>query len=138
VTWVKWKLVSVRFGDNVNLDTRWVHGFAQNLQYAQKSFCVQPMELLGDVGQVKASFGLFGCCVNLDTRCVHNLPRTYHRLKNHFVHTRCYSYVTWIKWKGVLVHLEIVLISTQDRCSVCTKRTNGWKIFKGASDGAPW
>jgi hypothetical protein len=26
------------------------------------------MELLGDVGQVEASFGLFGRCVNLDPR----------------------------------------------------------------------
>jgi hypothetical protein len=27
--------------------------------------------------------------------------------------------MTWVKWKLVLVHLEIVLISTEDRCTVC-------------------
>jgi hypothetical protein len=94
------------------------------------------MELLGDVGQVEACFGLFGHCVNLDIRYVHGLRRMYHRLKNHFGHTRWYSYMTWVKWKVVLVHLEIVLISTQDRCLVCTKRTKGMEIFKGAPDGA--
>jgi hypothetical protein len=31
--------------------------------------------------------------------------------------------VTWVKWKLVLVHLEVVLTNTQDRCSVCA---NTW------------
>jgi hypothetical protein len=30
-----------------------------------------------------------------------------------------------LKWVLVLIRLEIVLILTQDRCSVCTKRTIG-------------
>jgi hypothetical protein len=29
----------------------------------------------------------------------------------------------------VLVHLEIVLVSVQDRCKVCAKRTTGLDIF---------
>jgi hypothetical protein len=70
------------------------------------------MELLGDVGQVEACFGLFGYCVNLDTRYMHGLRQMYHRLGNHFGHTQWFSYMTWVKWKVVLVHLEIVLIST--------------------------
>ena len=33
-----------------------------------------------------------------------------------------------LKWKLLLVHLEIVLIMTQDRCAVCVKRTIGSDI----------
>jgi hypothetical protein len=33
--------------------------------------------------------------------------------------------VTRLKWKLILVHLEIVLILTQDRCTVCAERTIG-------------
>ena len=29
----------------------------------------------------------------------------------------------WLKWKFILVGLEIVLILTQDRCAVCAERT---------------
>jgi len=39
------------------------------------------MELLGDVGRKEACFGPFVDSVNLDTRKVHGLRRTYHRLK---------------------------------------------------------
>jgi hypothetical protein len=47
------------------------------------------------------------------------LRQTYHRLENHFGGNRWYSYVVLVKWKLILVHLEIVLISTQDWCTVC-------------------
>jgi hypothetical protein len=43
-----------------------------------------------------------------------------------------------LKWKLVLVHLEIVLILTQDRCTVCAERTIGSKIVLEAPDGTPW
>jgi hypothetical protein len=33
--------------------------------------------------------------------------------------------MTRLKWKLDLVHLEIVLILTQDRCTVCVERTRG-------------
>jgi hypothetical protein len=39
-----------------------------NASQAQKSFWMHSIELLGDVGQMEASFGLFGDSVNLDTR----------------------------------------------------------------------
>ena len=39
--------------------------------------------------------------------------KTYHRLINHFGHTRWYSLVTRLKWKLILVCLEIVVILTQ-------------------------
>jgi hypothetical protein len=42
--------------------------------------------------------------------------------------------VTWVKWKLILVSLEIVLISTQDRHTVCVERAIGLKIISGAPD----
>ena len=33
--------------------------------------------------------------------------------------------MTLVLWKLVSVHLEIVLVSVQDRCTVCAKRTIG-------------
>jgi hypothetical protein len=37
--------------------------------------------------------------------------------------------MTRLKWKLDYVHLEIVLILTQDRCTVCVERTIGSKLF---------
>ena len=39
--------------------------------------------------------------------------------------------------KLILVRLEIVLILTQDRCTVCAKRTRGLDIILDAPDGTP-
>jgi hypothetical protein len=39
--------------------------------------------------------------------------------------------------KFVLVHLEIVLILTQDRCTVCAESTIGSEIILYALDGTP-
>ena len=36
------------------------------------------------------------------------------------------------------VHFDIVLISTQDRCTVCAERTIGSEISLDAPDGTPW
>jgi hypothetical protein len=33
--------------------------------------------------------------------------------------------MTWLMWNLVLVHSMMVLVSEQDRCTACTKRTNG-------------
>jgi hypothetical protein len=35
-----------------------------------------------------------------------------------------------VKWKLVSVHLEIVLVSAQDRCTVCAESTIGMKTFQ--------
>jgi hypothetical protein len=43
--------------------------------------------------------------------------------------------VTRLNWKLILVHLEIVLILTQDRCTVCAKRTIGSDIVLDAPNG---
>ena len=62
---------------------------------------------------------------------------TYHRFENHFGCTRWNSYVTWLKWKLFLVHLEIVLILTQDRCTACAEYTIGLGITLDAPDATP-
>jgi hypothetical protein len=41
------------------------------------------------------------------------------------------------KWTLISVLLEIVLILTQDRCTVYAKRTIGLEIVWDAPDGAP-
>jgi hypothetical protein len=45
--------------------------------------------------------------------------------------------VTWVVWNLVLIHLEIVLVSVQDRCTVCTERTMGIEIILDTLDGTP-
>jgi hypothetical protein len=49
--------------------------------------------------------------------------------RNHFGRTQWFSWVTWVKWKLVSVRLEIVLILTQNRGTVCAERTIGLKSF---------
>jgi hypothetical protein len=41
----------------------------------------------------------------------------------------------YVKWKLVLVCLEIMLVSTQDRSPVCAECTIGLKIILDAPDG---
>ena len=43
-----------------------------------------------------------------------------------------------LKWKLVSVHLERVLMLSQDRCIVCVERIIGSKIVLNAPDGTPW
>jgi hypothetical protein len=95
------------------------------------------MVLLGDEAQVQARFSPFGDSANLDARQVHSLRQTYHRLSNRFRCTRWYSDVTRLKWKLVLVRLEIVLTLTQDGCIVYAEHTIGSKIILDTSDGTP-
>ena len=45
--------------------------------------------------------------------------------------------MTRLECKLVLVYFEIVLILTQDRCTVCAKRTIGSDIVKDTPDGTP-
>jgi hypothetical protein len=40
-------------------------------------------------------------------------------------------------WNLVLVRLEIVLVSVQDRCTVCAKHTLGLEIVLDAPDDTP-
>jgi hypothetical protein len=93
------------------------------------------MELLGDLGYVESRFGLFANSANLDARLVHGLRRTYHRLRNHFGCTRWNCFMIRVMWNLVLVYLEIVLVSVQDRCTACAVHTTGSKIVLDAHDG---
>ena len=68
---------------------------------------------------------------------VHGLHQMYHRLRNYFGRTQWYFKVTRLKWKLVSVHLEIVLILTQDWCMVCAERTKCSEIVLDAPDGTP-
>jgi hypothetical protein len=45
--------------------------------------------------------------------------------------------MTRLMWKLDLVHLEIVVILTQDRCTVCAKHTIGSEIILDAPSGTP-
>jgi hypothetical protein len=42
------------------------------------------MVLLDDDAQMEAPFGPFGYCANLDSRQLHGLHRTYHKLRKSF------------------------------------------------------
>jgi hypothetical protein len=44
----------------------------------------------------------------------------------------------WIMLKFISVHLETVLMSMQDRCTVCTERVIGSEIVLGASMELLW
>jgi hypothetical protein len=92
------------------------------------------MELPGDEAQVEARFGPFGDDVSVSARMVQDL---YRRLRNHFGCTLWNSQVTRLKWKLVLVRLEIDLILTQDQCTVCAEHTLGSEIVLDASDRTP-
>jgi hypothetical protein len=41
----------------------------------------------------------------------------------------------WAMWNHVSVHLDIVLVSLQERCMVCANRTKGLEIILAAPDG---
>jgi hypothetical protein len=43
----------------------------------------------------------------------------------------------WVMWNRVLVHLEMVLVSVQDRCMVCARHTVGSEIVLDAPDSIP-
>jgi hypothetical protein len=45
--------------------------------------------------------------------------------------------VTWVMWNLILVNLEIVLGSVQDRCMVCAKHTVGSEIILNAPNSTP-
>jgi hypothetical protein len=78
---------------------------------------------------VQVHFSLFGDSADVTARYVHGLRQTYLRLRNHFGCNRWYSLVTRLKRKLVSVHLEIMLVSVQDRCTVCIECTIAHKSF---------
>ena len=98
---------------------------------------MHPMVQLGYEAQVEACFGPFGESANLDERWVHGLRRTFYWLRNHFGRTQWNSWVTWVMWNLSCFLTETVLLSVQDRCTVCAKRTISLEIVLDAPDGTP-
>jgi hypothetical protein len=94
------------------------------------------MELQGDVGHVESHFGPFGDSVRCQRKIgawfVLNVPHPH----KSFWSTRQNFKVTWVMWNLILVHLEIVLVLVQDRCSVCAKHTVGSEIVLDAPDSS--
>jgi len=45
--------------------------------------------------------------------------------------------VTWVMWNLTSFSLDIVLVSVQDRCTVCAKHTIGSEIILDAPVGTP-
>jgi hypothetical protein len=94
---------------------------------------MHPVKLPGDVGRVESRSALFGDCVSVGARQVHGLHQTYHRLRKSF----------WMDpmvhrgEEAQLVHLVIVLILTDDRCTVCVECTLGSEIILDAPDQTP-
>jgi hypothetical protein len=107
------------------------------LRQIEKSFWIHPIVLLGDEAQVKACLGSFGHSANLDTRLVHSLRRMYDRLINRLDTPDANSQMMWVMSNLVSVHLEMVLVLEQDRCTICAKRTTGSGIILDKTDGTP-
>jgi hypothetical protein len=57
--------------------------------------------------------------------------------ESRFGRTRWNSKVAWVIWILIFVNLEIVLVSVQDRCTVCAKHTASLEIVLDAPDGTP-
>ena len=87
------------------------------------------MELQGDESQLKARFGPFGDSANRDVRSVHGLRRTYHCLGKSFWTHPIELLGTVHHVESRSVHLEMVLLLVQGRCTVCVKRTTGSDII---------
>jgi hypothetical protein len=67
--------------------------------------------------------------VSVQDRCMvaANVPQAY----------KSFSYVTWVMWNLILVHLEMMLVSVHDQCSVCAKHTICLVIVLDAPGSTP-
>jgi hypothetical protein len=68
---------------------------------------------------------------------LHGLRQTYRRLRNCFGCTQWISKVTLVMWNLGSIHLETVVLSVQDRCTVCAERTIDIEIVLDAAGGTP-
>jgi hypothetical protein len=97
-----------------------------------------PDELLGDVRHVESHFGPFGERVLVSVQdgrmfCL-NVPRVQRSFWMHSMELLG----AWVMWNLILVrlvtmlvliHLEIVLVSMQDWCTICAKHTIGLEMI---------
>jgi hypothetical protein len=94
------------------------------------------MVLQGDVGQVKARFGVFRDSVNLGVdRCTVCAECTT-AWKSFWAHPMVLL-GDMGQVEALSVHLEIVLISALDGSTVCAECTMGMEIILGTPDGIP-
>jgi hypothetical protein len=94
------------------------------------------MELLGDVGQLEGHFSLHGDGVNLSEIDAWFAPKVPWAWKLFWAYPiELLGNVA--QMEACSVHLEIVLISTHDRCMVSAECTTGTEIFLAALDGPP-
>jgi hypothetical protein len=83
---------------------------------------------------VDALFGPFGDSDNLDARYVHDLCQMYHSLKSFWTHPmELLDDVAHVE--SYFGQLRDVLVSDQDGCIVCPKRTIGTEIVLDAPHG---
>ena len=96
------------------------------------------MVLLGDEAQVDARFWsvcrYYKSLPNIGAQFAPNIPQAQKIVLDALDGTP-----RWRVSSGTMfsVRLEIVLIMTQDRCTVCAERTIGSKIILDAPDGTP-
>ena len=91
------------------------------------------MKLLGDLGHLESRFFSFGHSVCVGAWFVLDVPHAY---KSFWTQTM----VPLGDEAQVEAHFslsDIVLILTQDRCTVCVKHTIGSEIVLDAPDGTP-
>jgi hypothetical protein len=97
-------------------------------------FLAHLIELLGGVGKLEGHFGLHGDGVNLseiDACFTLKVPWAWKLFWAYPV--KLFGNVAQMEARSV--RLEIVLISTHDRCTVCAERTMGTEIFLAELDG---
>jgi hypothetical protein len=108
--------------------------FVLNVPWAWRSFWAHPMLLVGDVCQVEARFYPFGDGVHLGARKVRfapNVPRAWKSFE-----ARPMVLLGDIgQVEACFRPFGVVLILTQDRCTVCAECTTGMEIFSGTPDG---
>jgi hypothetical protein len=46
--------------------------------------------------------------------------------------------VTWVMWNVIWVHLEVVLVSVQDMCTIFAEHFTSSEVVLDAHDGTTW
>jgi hypothetical protein len=85
---------------------------------------------------VEARFSQFGDSVNLDTSA-RFAPNVQYAMKSFSAHP-IDLLGDWVKGKLVWVFLAIVLISAQERCTICIELTIGSEIILDTPNGTPF
>jgi hypothetical protein len=80
---------------------------------------------------VKSHFGPFGDSLSVGAWFAPNIPEAQKSFRTHPMEL----WVMWVMWHVVSVRLGIVLVSVQDRCTVCAKHIIGLEIILDAPDG---